>query len=156
MAPKTNVNMVVATATPHIIMDLRGEPLFSWVFAVYTLTTCVATPIFGKLADLFGRKAVFAAASAYSCSVPYYAGPHSRWQSSFGSGPCKDSVPERSRPCSLRSSAICSRASKNDGRLLVRLVRGRPARPACRRLFRRSGVMAKRSASRCLAPFTYL
>ncbi|MFM1654919.1 MFS transporter [Brevibacillus sp. B_LB10_24] len=50
---------VVATATPHMITDLHGETLFSWVFAVYTLTTCVATPIFGKLADLFGRKAVF-------------------------------------------------------------------------------------------------
>lgn len=77
LAPKTNVNMVVtgmlaamfigaldstvvATATPHIIADLHGESLFSWVFAVYTLTTCVATPIFGKFADLFGRKAVFA------------------------------------------------------------------------------------------------
>ncbi|MFB5676558.1 MDR family MFS transporter [Paenibacillus terreus] len=52
---------VVATATPHMIKDLHGETLFSWVFAVYTLTTCVATPIFGKLADLFGRKPVFAA-----------------------------------------------------------------------------------------------
>ncbi|GIO69344.1 MDR family MFS transporter [Paenibacillus cookii] len=78
MASKTNVNIVVAgllaamfigaldatvvaTATPHMIKDLHGETLFSWVFAVYTLTTCVATPIFGKLADLFGRKAVFAA-----------------------------------------------------------------------------------------------
>lgn len=77
MGPKTNVIMVVAgllaamfigaldatvvaTATPHIITDLHGQNLFSWVFAVYTLTTCVATPIFGKLADLFGRKAVFA------------------------------------------------------------------------------------------------
>lgn len=76
MASKTNVIMVVAgllaamfigaldatvvaTATPHMIKDLHGETLFSWVFAVYTLTTCVATPIFGKLADLFGRKPVF-------------------------------------------------------------------------------------------------
>lgn len=76
MTPKTNVNMViigllaamfigaldvtiVATATPHIIADLHGVSLFSWVFAVYTLATCVAVPIFGKLADLFGRKAVF-------------------------------------------------------------------------------------------------
>ncbi|RED36962.1 MDR family MFS transporter [Paenibacillus sp. VMFN-D1] len=76
MASKTKVNMVVAgllaamfigaldatvvaTATPHMIKDLHGETLFSWVFAVYTLTTCVATPIFGKLADLFGRKPVF-------------------------------------------------------------------------------------------------
>lgn len=78
MASKTNVNMVVAgllaamfigaldatvvaTATPHMIKDLHGETLFSWMFAIYTLTTCVATPIFGKLADLFGRKPVFAA-----------------------------------------------------------------------------------------------
>lgn len=78
MASKTNVNMVVAgllaamfigaldatvvaTATPHMIKDLHGETLFSWVFAIYTLTICVATPIFGKLADLFGRKPVFAA-----------------------------------------------------------------------------------------------
>lgn len=77
MVSKTNVNMVVAgllaamfigaldatvvaTATPHMIKDLHGETLFSWVFAIYTLTTCVATPIFGKLADLFGRKLVFA------------------------------------------------------------------------------------------------
>lgn len=78
MASKTNVNMVVAgllaamfigaldatvvaTATPHMIKDLHGETLFSWVFAIYTLTTCVGTPIFGKFADLFGRKPVFAA-----------------------------------------------------------------------------------------------
>lgn len=77
MVSKTNVNMVVAgllaamfigaldatvvaTATPHMIKDLHGETLFSWMFAIYTLTTCVATPIFGKLADLFGRKLVFA------------------------------------------------------------------------------------------------
>ncbi|MFD1452563.1 MDR family MFS transporter [Oceanobacillus sojae] len=76
MVSKTNVNMVVAgllaamfigaldatvvaTATPHMIKDLHGETLFSWMFAIYTLTTCVATPIFGKLADLFGRKLVF-------------------------------------------------------------------------------------------------
>ncbi|WP_248923980.1 MDR family MFS transporter [Paenibacillus hamazuiensis] len=77
MTPKTNVNMVVigllaamfigamdvtvvATATPHMIADLQGENLFSWVFAIYTLTGCVATPVFGKLADLFGRKGVLA------------------------------------------------------------------------------------------------
>lgn len=78
MTPKTNVNMVVigllaamfigamdvtvvATATPNMTADLEGEGLFSWVFAVYTLAACVATPIFGKLADLFGRKGVLAA-----------------------------------------------------------------------------------------------
>jgi len=50
---------VVATAMPHITAELQGISLMSWIFSIYTLTTCVATPIFGKLADLFGRKAVF-------------------------------------------------------------------------------------------------
>nr|WP_273387124.1 MDR family MFS transporter [Cohnella zeiphila] len=50
---------VVSTAMPNIIADLSGTHLISWVFTIYTLTTCVATPIFGKLTDLFGRKPVF-------------------------------------------------------------------------------------------------
>lgn len=52
---------VVSTAVPRIIQDLSGLSLISWVFSIYTLTTCVATPIFGKLTDLFGRRPVFAA-----------------------------------------------------------------------------------------------
>nr|WP_219638974.1 MDR family MFS transporter [Cohnella sp. CFH 77786] len=51
---------VVATAMPRISEDLQGMSLMSWVFSIYTLTTCVTTPIFGKLTDLFGRKLVFA------------------------------------------------------------------------------------------------
>jgi len=50
---------VVSTATPKIVADLSGLNLISWVFAIYTLTTSVTTPIYGKLADLFGRKKVF-------------------------------------------------------------------------------------------------
>ncbi|SDE14873.1 drug resistance transporter, EmrB/QacA subfamily [Paenibacillus sp. UNCCL117] len=50
---------VVSTATPHIIEELQGLAMITWVFSIYTLTTCVATPIFGKLADLYGRKSVF-------------------------------------------------------------------------------------------------
>ncbi len=51
---------VVSTAMPKIVGDLKGLSLYSWVFAIYTLTTCVSTPIYGKLSDLFGRKVVFA------------------------------------------------------------------------------------------------
>ncbi|WP_233567962.1 MDR family MFS transporter [Cohnella faecalis] len=51
---------VVSTAMPNIVEDLQGTSLISWVFSIYTLTTCVTTPIFGKLTDLFGRKMVFA------------------------------------------------------------------------------------------------
>jgi EmrB/QacA subfamily drug resistance transporter len=51
---------VVSTAMPRIVAELGNLDAFSWVFAIYTLTTAVATPIFGKLSDLFGRKVVFA------------------------------------------------------------------------------------------------
>ncbi|MBU8919393.1 MFS transporter [Bacillus sp. FJAT-29953] len=50
---------VVSTAMPRIVSDLSGLKLISRVFAIYTLTTSVTTPIYGKLADLFGRKKVF-------------------------------------------------------------------------------------------------
>ncbi|HUX20516.1 MAG TPA: MFS transporter, partial [Spirochaetia bacterium] len=49
---------VVSTAMPRIVSDLGGIQLISWVFAIYLLTTAVSTPIFGKLADLFGRRAI--------------------------------------------------------------------------------------------------
>ncbi|MDP4084218.1 MAG: MDR family MFS transporter [Bacillota bacterium] len=50
---------VVSTAMPRIVGDLSGLKLISWVFAIYTLTTSVTTPIYGKLADLYGRKVIF-------------------------------------------------------------------------------------------------
>ncbi|MMZ50793.1 Multidrug resistance protein 3 [compost metagenome] len=50
---------IVSTAMPRIVSDLGGLKLISWVFAIYLLTTSVTTPIYGKLADLFGRKIIF-------------------------------------------------------------------------------------------------
>ncbi len=50
---------IVSTATPAIVKKLGGIDLISWVVALYLLTSAVTTPIFGKLADLFGRKKVF-------------------------------------------------------------------------------------------------
>src|SRR5580700_3940100 len=50
---------IVATAMPTIVADLGGFRLFSWVFTAYFLTQTVTTPIYGRLADLFGRKRVF-------------------------------------------------------------------------------------------------
>lgn len=49
---------VVETAMPTIIGVLSGAQLYSWVFTSYLLTSTVTTPIFGKLADIFGRKRV--------------------------------------------------------------------------------------------------
>ncbi|MBU9713079.1 MDR family MFS transporter [Evansella tamaricis] len=50
---------VISTAMPVITRDLGGLDLISWVFAIYLLTYAVMTPIFGKLADIFGRKKIF-------------------------------------------------------------------------------------------------
>jgi len=47
---------VVTTAMPTIVRELHGFQLISWVFSVYLLTSAVSTPVYGKLADLYGRK----------------------------------------------------------------------------------------------------
>src|ERR1700742_541729 len=50
---------IVATAMPTIVADLGDFHLFSWVFAAYLLTQAVSVPIYGRLADLYGRKRMF-------------------------------------------------------------------------------------------------
>ena len=50
---------VVATAMPTVIGQIGGIELYAWVFAAYLLTSTITVPIYGKLADLFGRKPVF-------------------------------------------------------------------------------------------------
>lgn len=50
---------VVSTAMPTIVSDLGGLKLMNWVFVAYLLTSAVSTPIWGKLADLFGRRITF-------------------------------------------------------------------------------------------------
>jgi EmrB/QacA subfamily drug resistance transporter len=50
---------IVATSLPTIVTDLGGLTHISWVGTAYLLTSCVSTPIYGKLGDLFGRKRLF-------------------------------------------------------------------------------------------------
>jgi len=47
---------IVATALPRIAADLHGGEHLSWVISAYLLTATAATPIYGKLSDLYGRK----------------------------------------------------------------------------------------------------
>src|SRR5699024_12770398 len=49
---------IVATAIPQMVGDLGGLRLISWVFSVYVLAQTVTIPVYGKLADLYGRKPV--------------------------------------------------------------------------------------------------
>src|SRR5689334_22604662 len=55
-------NMIVGTAMPTIVGELGGLTHLAWVVTAYTLATAVATPVWGKLGDLYGRKRVFMAA----------------------------------------------------------------------------------------------
>ncbi len=63
---------IIATAVPAVVDDLGGFSQFPWLFSVYLLTQAVTVPIYGKLADVYGRKpvllfgiAVFVAASLF-------------------------------------------------------------------------------------------
>ncbi|WP_010631250.1 MDR family MFS transporter [Sporolactobacillus vineae] len=50
---------VISTAMPKIIGDLQGIRIMDWMFSIFMLTSAVTVPLFGKLADVFGRKKVF-------------------------------------------------------------------------------------------------
>ncbi len=55
---------VVSTAMPTVVAELGGLPLYAWAFAGYMLATTITVPIWGKLADLKGRKHVLLAGVA--------------------------------------------------------------------------------------------
>jgi len=47
---------IVSTAMPQIVAQLGGLHLYSWVFSSFLLTQTAMTVVFGKLADVYGRK----------------------------------------------------------------------------------------------------
>lgn len=49
---------IVATAVPSIVEDIDGFTQFPWLFSVYLLAQAITVPLFGKLADLYGRRPV--------------------------------------------------------------------------------------------------
>ena len=49
---------VVVPAVPAIAADLNSYGHLSWIISAYLLTTTAATPIYGKLSDLYGRRAL--------------------------------------------------------------------------------------------------
>jgi EmrB/QacA subfamily drug resistance transporter len=49
---------VIATAVPSIVASVGGFAEFPWLFSVYLLAQAVTVPVYGKLADVFGRKPV--------------------------------------------------------------------------------------------------
>ncbi|GLI05178.1 MFS transporter [Paenibacillus tyrfis] len=55
---------IVTTAMKSIVDDLKGMELMNMTFSVYLLVTAVTVPIYGKLADLYGRKRILMIAIA--------------------------------------------------------------------------------------------
>jgi EmrB/QacA subfamily drug resistance transporter len=53
---------IVSTALPRIASDLHGLSKYSWVATSYLLTSAVATPLYGKISDMFGRKKILQSA----------------------------------------------------------------------------------------------
>jgi hypothetical protein len=49
---------VIATAMPTVIGELKGIQHYAWVFTAYLLCSTVPVPLYGKLADLYGRKPI--------------------------------------------------------------------------------------------------
>ncbi|AVT31267.1 MULTISPECIES: MDR family MFS transporter [unclassified Plantactinospora] len=50
---------IVGTALPTIVGELGGINHYSWVVTAYLLASTASTPLYGKMADILGRRPVF-------------------------------------------------------------------------------------------------
>ncbi|KAI8843296.1 major facilitator superfamily domain-containing protein [Chytriomyces cf. hyalinus JEL632] len=50
---------IVATALKAIVADLGDQALLPWIGSAYMLSSCALCTMYGKLADIFGRKLAF-------------------------------------------------------------------------------------------------
>ncbi|MHB1417260.1 MAG: MDR family MFS transporter [Chloroflexota bacterium] len=51
-------SLIVGTAMPTIVGSLGGLSLYSWLVSAYLLTSTATVPIYGRLADMWGRKPI--------------------------------------------------------------------------------------------------
>lgn len=49
----------VAAAVPTAVGEMGGVARYSWVFSAYLLASTTTVPLYGKLADLFGRRRIY-------------------------------------------------------------------------------------------------
>ncbi len=50
---------IVNTALPRMVADLGGMTHIAWVVTAFMLTSTTTTPLYGKLSDMYGRRALF-------------------------------------------------------------------------------------------------
>ncbi len=55
---------ILVTALPTIAGQFQAFEQLSWVMSAYIVTSTIATPLLGKLSDLYGRRTIFQAAMA--------------------------------------------------------------------------------------------
>ena len=55
-------NTLISSATPTIVGELHGVDHISWVVTSFILASTITMPIYGKLSDLLGRKALLVVA----------------------------------------------------------------------------------------------
>ena len=53
---------IISVALPKMAADLDGVGLLAWVMSGYLIAMAVATPIYGKLGDIYGRRSVLSSA----------------------------------------------------------------------------------------------
>jgi EmrB/QacA subfamily drug resistance transporter len=53
---------IMASATKTIADELHGQTIQAWVTTAYLITSTIATPLYGKLSDIFGRKPMYLSA----------------------------------------------------------------------------------------------
>src|ERR1700722_9571383 len=66
---------VTSTAMPTIIGELHGLEHSSWVASIYLLACTVSMPLYGRLADAWGRKRVILGAIGLFTSGSLLCGP---------------------------------------------------------------------------------
>jgi EmrB/QacA subfamily drug resistance transporter len=47
---------IVGPVLPHIVTDLHGADLYTWVVTIFLVTSTITVPIYGKLSDQYGRR----------------------------------------------------------------------------------------------------
>jgi len=78
---------IVGVALPKITSELGGLDKLSWVVTAYLLTSTAATPLWGKISDLLGRRPIFQSAIVVflvGSVICGFASPISSWMDISG------------------------------------------------------------------------
>jgi EmrB/QacA subfamily drug resistance transporter len=56
--------VLISTAMPTVVGQIGGLDIFSWVFAGYLMASSIVVPVYGRLADIYGRKTLLLVSTA--------------------------------------------------------------------------------------------